>query len=927
MLRTDFLELVNSGDMWAFIGSGPSIDAGGPSWQLLLTKTISSLNPDQKKNIVADGIFSSSLKSKNFPKCFSRIEHYCGRDILEGIVKKVISNVNSPGKMVQLLSSWPFKGYITTNYDSLIEKTMQNMGELGWSAAGNSHNEVRQISGNVSNVIWHVHGCASMSSDKSRLVLTEDDYDNFYLEGSPVIQQLKSLMSQSRIVFLGFGFEDQEILRLLKIIGRFTDPTRPVYAFLHDNTGKHDDTKRSELLDKYNVDLIPYKKVDESHARLQEILDFYSSFIIQRSLKFGEPERRCPSYDPEATGLLIYNELCLKDQSNISDKILEMLLSSRILSLLSLQDSISIDALIEDLSEKISIMKGKVGKDVLSNIIEGVIDKLISNTVPMIMKDQKDRAVNLSPTGHELVKQHTATAQRLFEQFSSSLTTRAMTIFPGDSVASIRIAKAAECFLKDCIDRRSLGVAMLRSTTRVDIHSFHMTALMQSLPDFMKQLNSQEEAIALSSLVQGVLSAPSVAEEKYIGLCLQARFGVHLLGYDADSLKTRANELRNTLFLVDSTTIIPFLAISSIGNNAARRLIDSLKSMNSSIVTTDLLAEEAAEHARYALKKVENEQGRPSVETLKTLTGRAGERSNAFLEGFIVEAVKGNIFDFSTYLFQICGFPMRTVCSNEDIQSVLSKEKINCFSLDMWEGFDKTMWYERDERQAEIAKLRNERKTYKHERQVKAEAEALLTIKYLRDGVFKIFGQSVSNAFFISHTRIIDELSGYGTHITMRPEGILQWFATINTASVDELSILTSNLLAELAEYNLDIIDKSKLRIVFMPLIDASKEKLNDEIEKHRVLISERYGEQSVKAFSDVYDLSAPVVLESYYAQKAADLERKLLEASKAEKHAKISEKERAELEQLRIEKKQRQQKKKKQQRRIASRPKKKHKK
>lgn len=55
------------------------------------------------------------------------------------------------------------------------------------------------------------------------------------------------------------------------------------------------------------------------------------------------------------------------------------------------------------------------------------------------------------------------------------------------------------------------------------------------------------------------------------------------------------------------------------------------------------------------------------------------------------------------------------------------------------------------------------------------------------------------------------------------------------------------------------------------------------------------------------------MVIESYYAQKAADLEKKLIEASKAEKHARISEKDRIELERLRIEKKQRQQKKNKQ--------------
>lgn len=270
---------------------------------------------------------------------------------------------------------------------------------------------------------------------------------------------------------------------------------------------------------------------------------------------------------------------------------------------------------------------------------------------------------------------------------------------------------------------------------------------------------------------------------------------------------------------------------------------------------------------------------------------------------------------------------MKTACSDEDIKDVLFKEQIYCYSLDMWEGFDQLMWSERDERQGEIARLRKERRTYKHDRQVKAEAEALITIKNLRNKTFKISGQPVSNAFFISHTRIIDELAGHGSHVTMRPEAILQWIATIDPASVEELSVLTSNLLFELTEYNLDIIDKSKLRIVFSSLIDASKEKLYEETVMHRTLIAETYGEPSVQAFNDVADLDAPVVIESYYAQKAKALEEKLLEASKAQEEARVSGKERTELERLRAEKKQRQQKTKKQKRRIASQSKKKNKK
>ena len=36
MLRTDVLDVINSGQAWGFVGAGVSADAGLPSWSALL---------------------------------------------------------------------------------------------------------------------------------------------------------------------------------------------------------------------------------------------------------------------------------------------------------------------------------------------------------------------------------------------------------------------------------------------------------------------------------------------------------------------------------------------------------------------------------------------------------------------------------------------------------------------------------------------------------------------------------------------------------------------------------------------------------------------------------------------------------------------------------------------------------------------------
>jgi len=547
-------------------------------------------------------------------------------------------------------------------------------------------------------------------------------------------------------------------------------------------------------------------------------------------------------------------------------------------------------------------------------------------------RDTGPLRVTLTPKGFAMVDNQAATAERLSDQFSASLQSRVQESLSEDAEATSRVAKAAESFLKECIERRALGVAMTMYAWRPEHQSYQMVALLQALPEFMAQLLTPEEAIALSRLVQGVLSRPSEAEAKYIGLALQAVFGAHPLGYDPDTLRARVLDFSQTLFLIDSSTLIPFLARSCVGYKSARLLIEHLKTIGSIVVTTKWLTEEVAEHARWAIKKTEPNTGHPKIEALKSAMGRAGEQSNLFLEGFLEEVSQGTIVPtISYYLNRVCDSP-RGACSSEDIERTLKKEGIYCFSFDEWQGFSTNLRSERDYLQEEIGKSRLGRGTFKHDRQVKAEAEALIIIRNLRLGAFKIKEKAVSNAHFISHTRIIDEVASAGLPITMRPESALQWATTLTPCTLEELGFLTNSLLWELSERNLAIVDKSRLQGAFSPLIAASKEKLAEEMDHHRALISQRYGEAAVKAFNETSSLDVPIVLESYYAQKAEELARKLTEEEKrrkeAETIAKLSPKDREELERFRMEKKLRQKKALAKKRAVASRRgKKKHKK
>lgn len=428
MLRTDLIELINRSNMWAFVGSGASVEAGCPSWGGLAESIVTSMDDGQE--ILKDDKYLKAFSKKRFATCFSKIENLTGRETLVKQVAAQIESVKSPGRILRLLADWPFAGYVTTNYDGLLEVALRETGEYGWLPIGNSQEEVRKVSGDAQKLIWHIHGGIGLKEDKSRLVLTEEDYDSFYLDSSPMVSQLRALLGQRRVLFIGFGFEDNEVIRLLKMVGRLCSPARPAFALLSGLSGTEHEVERIELLKKYNVDVIPYRVFNGSHNQLFQFLEVYSALVLRRSLRFGQPERVCPSYDPETTGLMIYNQFALRHHDQPAGEILESLLKSRILALLKYRGPSSIGVLVSDLAERVRLVQGVERSKLFYTDGVAVINKClsdlkISGLVELPTERTPASIVSLSSIGLHNLEEQSAKAKRLSEQFSATLHDRA----------------------------------------------------------------------------------------------------------------------------------------------------------------------------------------------------------------------------------------------------------------------------------------------------------------------------------------------------------------------------------------------------------------------------------------------------------------------------------------------------------------------
>ena len=858
MIDTELLDVVNSGNAWLFVGSGVSADAGLPSWRDLVTLTINELNPRDRDAVQSNLVIVRALERSMYPSCFQHVENVVGRSKMEEAIKQVIAQrQGQPGELCRLIADWPVAGYLTTNYDDLLEDALGDLRELGWISVGNQPREVRKASGDVRNIVWHVHGAASMEEERSRLVASTNDYDDLYLEHSALQQQLKSFLAQRRLVFVGFGFRDPDVMRILKIAGRYTVPERPIYAFLGtDGDGASPDEFR-ELREHYNVEVKPYRVIEDSHADLLEVLKLYASMVVKRSISYNHAAGNIPSYDEDTTGLLIYNSLVMRSQNSIGDDQLTALLSARVLSLADARESLTLDDVYADVGRMgfSSPDDDATETDTPARQIPLVIDELEDHGYILRTDRQGTTAISLTDYGSSFVAERSGVADRIRAQFRASVTARAEEIIGEHSATTREITEAAIAFFEDSINKRSLGVAMALNAPDADTRDFQIVALLQNLPDFFTWLSDDNSARALIKVVQGLLSSPSEAEAKHYGLLLQSRLGVHLLGVDPNTLKSRMEALKNTAFILDSSSLIPLIAVSGTGHKAAVELLKRITLLGAKPLTTRDLVVEVIEHAVYAIRSAGNSETWNEAGVLDNLIGRSGSRANVFLSGYAAESAGGSMsgLDLDTYMRQLCGFTTARI-TDADCTRLIGAHGVPTLQLSEVSGFDESRHVEAEELYSQIEERRLRFNSFRHERQVMAEAEAVLLVQKFRQGLYTIDERTFDGSYFVSNSRFIDAIQNVGLPVTMRDNVLLQLLGTVAPFEETELPVLMDGLLWELSERGIDFVDRKKLRAAFSGMISAAKDEYPQVVARHKELIATDWGVDPDQAFQDTVD-------------------------------------------------------------------------
>lgn len=885
MLSRELIDLVNSGEAIAFVGSGVSTDAGLPSWSGLFDETANAL---EARGV--DGRVARAAAAKNkIPEAFEALAIAASRDEIHSLVASQIEMHKQSGRHHLRLADWPFRFYVTTNYDRLIESASPHR----LVTVGNKGAEIRKMSAGCRDVVWHIHGASSLSGERSQIVITKSDYDEFYPE-SNVVQTLRSLAQAFRCVFFGFGFGDPDFLHVLRAVGRLSHFGRPSFAFIaNDPDIPARFVDPDQIRAEYNVEIVPYDVRGNDHSELHRLLEGYNPFLVRRSVSFGFRPTGTPSYEPSAASLRVQTSLDLGELSKANPGLHRTLVGARVLA--KVRES-------PKLTES-DLIRGTVSSDLSELAVREAVRELCDRGLLT-----REPTLDLTPEYAD----KTATAQARIElardRFLSSLHARVSERGPVlDGRAETIVVEVVSEFLEALCRERGLGVAQNLATEDSNQASRRTVALLQELPQRLGSCSNRGEALMAIHVATDLLTRPNEAEAGFLGLLCQCYFGQHLVGASDNLSKIDLDLLSGTCYVLDASVLICLLAEGSEISEFTSALLSDLQRLGATLVTTNLLVDEVAEHANWALRLV-TRSGEVSPHVIDALRGAGRIRPNQFLHGFYLGTSTDS--SFASYIGRVFGVREPAVLSSDTVADRLKLRGISVLGFTEWEGFHQGLYGECEALQAEITNRRLGRGTFRHSRQTKAEAEVAVLVDRIRVGTLRPPGATVRDAFFLSSTRVVDDLPNIERRISLLPEGLAQWIWSSESTSSRHAQLVFEQLLWQLAVEGVVFVDKQTLLRRFPGVFEASKNELDYATRNRREFLVERYGPDPASAFSDADPVDTPRFAKEVHEVALAKMQHEIIEAKKREAAAraaaKLSDGDRDELAKLRARRQQR---------------------
>lgn len=208
----NLVKKIRNNEIILWVGAGFSKYAGLPLGGELIEKIKEDLTEEERESIEYINLLPDL--AEEYVQMRNRI------DLIKLLKKELDKNVevNKLSAHQAILRIPQIKNIITTNYDCLFEKVFNDDMEVI-----SKNSDISFISDEKIN-LFKIHGDFN---NKENIIITRSDYTNFFNQkiNSLLWNEVKSLMAKKTILFVGYGFGDQNVDFIFKnicdILGEF----------------------------------------------------------------------------------------------------------------------------------------------------------------------------------------------------------------------------------------------------------------------------------------------------------------------------------------------------------------------------------------------------------------------------------------------------------------------------------------------------------------------------------------------------------------------------------------------------------------------------------------------------------------------------------------------------------------------------------
>lgn len=183
-----------------FLGSGAAVGCGGPTGCELAKALVVDLAP-------------GDIASDDLVEVASILELRCGRKAIIEAVRKQLRPLQPTGAMLSL-PDFGWNAIFTTNFDQLVESAYKRRGQQ--TKVIRSNFDYDKLETDEGTPVFKIHGCLSQDSvdgHRSRMTLTERDYDEYPEFRESLFKRLSLDLMTKDILVIGHSLRDPHIKR------------------------------------------------------------------------------------------------------------------------------------------------------------------------------------------------------------------------------------------------------------------------------------------------------------------------------------------------------------------------------------------------------------------------------------------------------------------------------------------------------------------------------------------------------------------------------------------------------------------------------------------------------------------------------------------------------------------------------------------